>query len=76
MESQKNLMLALIVIGVLIWGAIHAVGAYLFNFNPWRGVMVIVCVDGYLAFWLLMLALRRSRTARANKERGRTRDSA
>jgi len=49
---------------VLAWGVFHAVGAYLLNKNPWRPVMVLVCVAAYLGFWGLMLASRRARLRR------------
>jgi hypothetical protein len=64
---QNRRIVIWIVAGVFVWGAIHAVGAYL-NFhdtnNPWRvlrAVMVLLCVEGFLGFWLLMLGLRRLR---------------
>jgi hypothetical protein len=61
-----------IVAGVFLWGAVHAVGAYL-NFhetdNPWRvrrAVIVLLCVEGFLGFWLLMLGMRKI-TSPANR---------
>ncbi len=50
-----------IVIGVFIWGVIHAIGAYMFNWNFWRAVMVLGCVAGFLGFWLLLLWSKRQR---------------
>ncbi len=62
---QNRRLVIWIVMGVFVWGAIHAVGAYL-NFhdtdNPWRvrrAVIVLLFVEGFLGFWLLMLGLRR-----------------
>ena len=62
---QNRRIVIWIVLGVFAWGAIHAVGAYL-NFretdNPWRvwrAVIVLLSVEGFLAFWLLMLGWRR-----------------
>jgi hypothetical protein len=64
---QNSRLIILIVVGVFVWGAIHAVGAYV-NYtltdNPWRvwrALVVLICVEGFLGFWLLMLALRRGR---------------
>jgi len=61
-------LVILIIVGVFLWGAIHALGAYL-NYqladNPWRvwrAVIVLLSVELFLGFWLLMLALRRART--------------
>jgi ABC-type transport system involved in Fe-S cluster assembly fused permease/ATPase subunit len=59
-KATRN-VLALIMLGVLVWGSIHALGAYWFNYNPWRALVVMVCVVGYLGFWLLMLQMRARR---------------
>ena len=61
--------IALIFVAVVAWGVIHAVGAYRFNHNPLRAVMVLGCVALYLGFWGLMLAARRARLARQSKQR-------
>jgi len=70
--SQNRLFFLLIMGSVLAWGIFHAAGAY-FNFrpnqNPWRAVMVLVCVVGFLGFWLLMLSVRAARIARRSKDR-------
>jgi predicted Na+-dependent transporter len=61
--------LALIMLAVVAWGIFHAIGAYKFNHNPWRAVMVLACVAGYLGFWIAMLAARRARLSRQSKDR-------
>lgn len=61
----------LIVAAVLAWGTFHAVGTYL-NVehqaeayrNIWRPIVVLTCVLGFLAFWGVMLAVRRNRLRR------------
>jgi hypothetical protein len=60
---------ALIMVAVVAWGIFHAVGAYRFNHNPMRAVMVLGCVAVYLGFWGLMLAARRARLAREARDR-------
>lgn len=50
-----------VVLGVLAWGIFHAVGAWRFNNNPLRAVVVMACVLGFLGFWLTMLAVRQRR---------------
>lgn len=60
---MNNRLVLWIVLGVFVWGTIHALGAYTFNHNPWRFVVVMLFVDGFLAFWLLLLLWRRGRTA-------------
>jgi 4-amino-4-deoxy-L-arabinose transferase-like glycosyltransferase len=70
---QNRRLVVWIVLGVFVWGAIHALGAYL-NFREfdspwrvWRAVMVLLCVEAFLGFWLVMLGLRR----RASNRRSR-----
>jgi len=65
---SQNRLVALIMVAVLAWGVFQAVGAYLFNHNPWRPLMVMACVLGFLGFWALMLASRRARTSRHHEE--------
>lgn len=65
--QRKNRVIAWIVLAVFVWGAVHAAGAYL-NYhrtdNPWRvarAIVVLLSVEGFLAFWLVLLLWRRSR---------------
>jgi hypothetical protein len=62
--AQQRRVLWLIFAAVLIWGLYHAVGAYRFNHNPYRPLVVVACVGGYLAIWALLLWRRRSRGQR------------
>ena len=50
-----------VVLGVLAWGLFHAVGAWRFNNNPLRAVVVLACVLGFLGFLMMMLAVRQRR---------------
>jgi hypothetical protein len=70
-ESPNPLrwVIVLIVVGVAAWGVFHAIGAYRFNHNPARPLMVLGCVAAYLGFWGLMLRNRRARLARQSKQR-------
>jgi len=52
---SPRLLFVLIMGGMVVWGAYVALGAYLYNYNPWRGVIVLVCVGLFLGFWLLLL---------------------
>lgn len=57
-------IIGVIMLAVLAWGVYHAAGAYWMyklNHNPWRGVMVLGCVLGFVGFWLLMLNSRKRR---------------
>ncbi len=64
-KSTRN-VLTLIMLGVLAWGAIHALGAYWYNYNPWRALVVMSCVLAYLGFWMLMLQQRARRKSRGS----------
>lgn len=57
-----------IVLGLVAWGLFHAVGAYRFNHNPWRGVVVFSATAAFLGVWALLLAHRRRRLERAARE--------
>lgn len=56
--------IAYLMVGMLAWGAFHAVGAYRFNHNPWRSVVVFACSLAFLGFWAAMLGARKRRLAR------------
>jgi predicted permease len=55
----KTRLIALLIAAVLVWGAIHALGAYLFNHDLRRAAVVLACVFGFLGFWGLLLWRRR-----------------
>ena len=46
------------------WGLYHAVGAFLFNKDVRRGLVVLACTALFLAFWMLLLRLRKRRLER------------
>jgi hypothetical protein len=54
-----------IMVALVVWGLIHAAGAWTLNHDARRPLVVIACVAGFLGFWLAMLASRRRRLARA-----------
>lgn len=54
-----------IVAGLIVWGVVHAIGAYRFNHNVWRGAMVLGASAAFLAFWALMAANRQRRLRKA-----------
>jgi hypothetical protein len=58
-ESRRHrLLIGLIILGVVAWGIFHAIGAYRLNDNPWRAVVVMACVGGFLGLWGLLLRQR------------------
>ena len=46
------------------WGIFHAIGAWRFNNNPLRAVVVLACVGAFLGFWMAMLAVRQRRLSK------------
>ena len=65
----------LIFVAVLVWGVFLAIGAYYFNHNIWRFVMVMGCVGAFLASWGIMLASRNARLKRDKPHRLGPRDA-
>lgn len=55
---------ALIMVGVVAWGVFHAVGAYRYNHDVRRALMVLGCVAAFLSFWGAMLWSRKRRLTR------------
>jgi hypothetical protein len=52
--SQRTLF-AIIMGGLTVWAAYVAIGSYLYNYNPWRAVIVMGCMGVFLGVWLLLL---------------------
>ena len=59
---QPRWILMLVFATVLAWGTYLAVGAYLYNNDPRRGLIVMGSFAFFLAFWGAMLGLRARRT--------------
>jgi hypothetical protein len=62
----RGIMLALVA-----WGVIQALGSWLFNHDPRRPLLVLACVGGFLGFWLAMLSARRRRLEAGDGRAGR-----
>ncbi|MGD9723859.1 MAG: hypothetical protein AB7O59_20855 [Pirellulales bacterium] len=56
--SQRRLI-AVIMAALAVWALYVAIGAYLYNFDPMRAVVVLVCMAAFLGFWLLLLRRQR-----------------
>jgi RsiW-degrading membrane proteinase PrsW (M82 family) len=52
---SPRMITALIMGALLLWASYIAAGAYWYNLNPWRAVIVMACMGGFLGFWLLLL---------------------
>ena len=64
LHHRSRQLLHIIMATLLVWGSIHALGAYLYNHDWRKPVVVYVCLIGFLGFWWLMLALRDRRLRR------------
>jgi hypothetical protein len=56
-------LLRSIMIGIVVWGCVHAVGAWTLNHDARRPIVVLACVAAFLGFWLTLLSARRRRLA-------------
>lgn len=61
-------LIVAIMLGVLLWGTALAIGAYLYNQNIWRGVIVFACTAGFIELWMLLLLIRGRRPKRMEGE--------
>lgn len=50
--------------GLIVWSAVLAFGAYRFNHNVWRGLIVFGATAAFLGFWAAMAANRQRRLRR------------
>jgi len=53
-----------IMVGIVVWGCFHGIGAWRLNHDPRRLLVVLACVAAFLGFWLAMLSARRRRLSR------------
>ena len=58
----QNRAFLLLIVGLVAWGLYHALGAYLFNHNPYRALMVLLCVGAYLGGWGWLLKRRQRKS--------------
>ncbi len=61
-----QLMINGIMFAVLVWGACLAMGAFLFDFDVRKGLIVYGAVISFLVFWAILLAVK-SRKDRAKE---------
>jgi hypothetical protein len=53
-------------LGILVWGSVHALGAWTLNHDARRPVVVLACVAAFLGFWIALLAGRRRRLSKTD----------
>ena len=47
--------------GLTVWGIAQAIGAYSFNHDPRRPLIVLACVGAFLGFWISLLVVFKNR---------------
>ncbi len=69
-KADRRRLLRIVILAVLVWGSVLAMGATLYGLDPTtggvqyspnvlRGCIVESCVLGFVGIWLLALARRR-----------------
>lgn len=53
----------IIMAALAVWGLIHAIGAYLYNYDPRRGLVVGGAMALFIIWWALLLRLHARRQA-------------
>lgn len=53
-----------IMVALVVWAVVHALGAWTLNHDARRPLVVITCMAAFLGFWGALLAARRRRLAR------------
>jgi hypothetical protein len=74
--AEKSRFIPLLMLALLAWGAMLALGTFLYRINQageavqagnlpmYRGLIVLACTLGFLGLWLAALASRRKRETR------------
>ena len=60
-QADRSSIIRWIVVAIMIWGVVLALGAWSLNWNPLRPLVVLACVGAFLGFWMTMLAVRQRR---------------
>jgi hypothetical protein len=62
-ETERTLIIPYIVISLIIWGALLALGAYLFKgqHDARKPLIILACVGAFVGFWGILLWANRGR---------------
>jgi hypothetical protein len=69
-EPSRRLIV-LLAAALAAWGLYLSIGAFLFNHDVRRGLIVFVCMTAFLGWWLLLVRYRTKR----NSEQSRPADA-
>ena len=70
-NEQRDVIIPYIVMGLLVWGALLALGAYLFRgqHDLRKPLIILACVGVFVGFWGLLLFFNRRRLLRGSRTR-------
>jgi protein-S-isoprenylcysteine O-methyltransferase Ste14 len=70
-DVERNVIIPYIVIGLLVWGSLLALGAYLFRgqYDVRKPLIIMACVGLFVGFWGLMLWANWTRLQRGSHRR-------
>lgn len=64
--DRRDLMIPWIVIGLVVWGGLLALGAYVFQgqYDVRKPLIIMACVGLFVGFWAVMIWRNRGRFQR------------
>ena len=54
-QISQRTIIGVIMGALVVWAIYLAVGAFLYDFNILRAIIVLACMAAFVGFWLLML---------------------
>ncbi len=75
--NSRNYLIGWIMLALIAWGILHAIGAYLFDLSGWgvlRAVIVLAVMMAFLGFWWIALLSRRNPRGPKNRSRMKPKD--
>lgn len=72
-DDRRDLIIPYIIIGLIVWGALLALGAYVFRgqHDLRKPLIILACVGTFVGFWGVLLWVNRGRLLRGPQSRGR-----
>jgi hypothetical protein len=75
-NEERDVIIPFIVIGLIIWGALLALGAFIFRnqLDYRKPLIILACVGAFVGFWGILLWYNRGRLLRGNRTRSKDED--
>jgi len=70
-SDKRDLIIPYIVIGLILWGALLGLGAYVFRgqHDLRKPLIILACVGVFVGFWGVLLWVNRGRLLRGHQTR-------